>query len=780
MSAKKIDFEGINKVGWENLRSLCQQWLPGGKFSGAEYTALNPTRGDSKPGSFKINIGKGVLSDFATGDTGTDIVSLFAYLFTNNDQGAAAKALIEQFGLKGDKPTYSKNTESVKSEPSSGSDWSPILVPDDAPPRHVAHLVRGRPETVWEYRDLAGKCVGYMFRFTNSEGGKEVLPLTFCENSKTGKQEWRWMGFKVPRYLFGLNYLTEKPDATVLLVEGEKCAAAAALALPEYACLTWPGGTKAVDKIDWSPLAGKKIIIWPDCDGQLDKDGELLPVEKQPGMAAALKIENTLLLQGCNVSVLNIPAPGKKKSGWDVVDALEEGLTGELLSDWIVNSCPAKTSTSTAGNGGVASMFEPIASAGHLLARYALVYGHGGTVFDFEKHIMLKQSDMIDACISREYAKQWQQSASRKIVSIENVGFDPAGKDPQITCNLWSGWPTVPKRGDCTLLLRLIRYMCNTEDQETADGLFEWLIKWMAYPIQHPGAKMKSSVVIHGPQGTGKNMVFECLMEIYGHYGRIIGQDAIEDRFNDWASKKLFLIADEVVARSDLYHVKNKLKSFITGDTIRINPKNLMAYEERNHVNLVFLSNERMPVVLEEDDRRHAVIWTPEKTNATFYESVAKEKERGSVAAFHQYLLDVDLRDFTEHTKPPMTLAKKELIDLSRDTINRFYEEWESGFIDGFTVMPVLSQDFYELYKVWCGKQGVKPGSLVKMVDMMIKRLHCKKERERYLGCKHPQTFIYADSCEDQPIGPSRAAYLEKCVVEFRELLEGYRGRNYD
>ena len=64
-------------------------------------------------------------------------------------------------------------------------------------------------------------------------------------------------------------------------------------------------------------------------------------------------------------------------------------------------------------------------------------------------------------------------------------------------------------------------------------------------------------------------------MAIYGQYGSVIDQVAIEDRFNDWASRRQFLIVDEVVAWSDLYHVKNKLKVFITGKLIRINPKNM-------------------------------------------------------------------------------------------------------------------------------------------------------------------------------------------------------------
>ena len=417
-----------------------------------------------------------------------------------------------------------------------------------------------------------------MFRFKNSSGGKEVLPLTWGKNTQTGKEEWRWMGFKEPRYLYGLDRLAAKPDATVLITEGEKCADAAAEQLPELACLTWPGGSKAVSKIDWSPLAGRKVIIWPDCDAQKDKSGVLLPETDQPGIKAATQIADKLAVLGCRVWMMVIPKPGERVSGWDIVDTIDEGLTAEALAEYIrakakpllVAERPAET---------LPSEFVPISSAVELLERYALIYGHGGTVFDFDKRIILKQSDMIDACISRDYAKQWQSSSFRKIVGIDNVGFDPGGKDSKIICNLWAGWPTVPVKGDCSLLLRLVKYMCGNEESDTAQVLFEWLIKWLAYPIQHPGAKMKTAVVVHGPQGTGKNLIFEVVMEIYGCYGRIIGQDAIEDKFNDWASKKLFLIADEVVARSDLYHVKNKLKSFITGDWIRINPKNLMAYD---------------------------------------------------------------------------------------------------------------------------------------------------------------------------------------------------------
>ena len=67
-------------------------------------------------------------------------------------------------------------------------------------------------------------------------------------------------------------------------------------------------------------------------------------------------------------------------------------------------------------------------------------------------------------------------------------------------------------------MLELIFQQCSKE-AEIASTLYKWLLQWMAYPLQNPGAKMGSAVVMHGPQGTGKSLIFTTLAEIYG-YGR--------------------------------------------------------------------------------------------------------------------------------------------------------------------------------------------------------------------------------------------------------------------
>jgi hypothetical protein len=62
------------------LPVLLRRWLPDGRQCGREYIARNPTRIDRHPGSFSINIMTGAWADFATGDKGGDVVSLFGYL----------------------------------------------------------------------------------------------------------------------------------------------------------------------------------------------------------------------------------------------------------------------------------------------------------------------------------------------------------------------------------------------------------------------------------------------------------------------------------------------------------------------------------------------------------------------------------------------------------------------------------------------------------------------------------------------------------------------------
>lgn len=64
--------------------------------------------------------------------------------------------------------------------------------------------------------------------------------------------------------LFNLGGIVNKPNAEVVIVEGEKCAQQ--LIDMDYVATTSAHGANSARKTDWSPLAGRSVTIWPDND----------------------------------------------------------------------------------------------------------------------------------------------------------------------------------------------------------------------------------------------------------------------------------------------------------------------------------------------------------------------------------------------------------------------------------------------------------------------------------------------------------------------------------
>lgn len=95
---RRIAFRRIADAALQRADNIVQRWLPNGKREGGEWSSVNPTRADSRRGSFKVNMRTGKWADFATGDRGGDLISLAAYLY-RLDQAEAAKRVAEMMGV---------------------------------------------------------------------------------------------------------------------------------------------------------------------------------------------------------------------------------------------------------------------------------------------------------------------------------------------------------------------------------------------------------------------------------------------------------------------------------------------------------------------------------------------------------------------------------------------------------------------------------------------------------------------------------------------------------
>ncbi len=319
-----ISFSDLNRQLVISSASLLREWLPGGELKGNEYEALNPTRQDSSPGSFRVNVHSGKWSDFATDDKGGDLISLYAYL-EGISQSEAARRLAERLGLE-----VSHGANGEDDRVSRVPEWSQVMpVPQEAPLPPV-HSSMGKPSQAWSYRDEDGNLLCYTCRFDMAEGKKEVRPLTYWENSATGEQQWRWKGFDGLRPLYGLEKLKPRPEDTVIVAEGEKATDAAQKLFPDYAAITSTSGSNAAHKSDWTPLKGRSVIIAPDNDEPgakyFEKVRDLL-FELGVGSVHLLEWPKDKTIQQGEIVDRDEALP----KGWDLADALAEGWTPELI-----------------------------------------------------------------------------------------------------------------------------------------------------------------------------------------------------------------------------------------------------------------------------------------------------------------------------------------------------------------------------------------------------------------------------------------------------------------
>jgi uncharacterized protein (DUF927 family) len=336
MSATNI--KQIASTALFSIERILSSWLPDGKKQGAEYLAINPTRSDSKPGSFSINITTGAWSDFATGDKGGDLVSLIAYL-EGSKQSDAAKRLAEFLGMNVEKPNAPKRTTSpakkagdtnTPAKPNKAAWRALVPAPGDAPSPPQTHYAHGAPSLVWEYHDEAGKLLCLVYRFEPKAEGerKQFFPLTYCENA-AGKREWRWQGMADPRPLYNLDKLAANTSAPVVVTEGEKAADAAAVLFPDAITTTMLNGAQAPGKTNWKPLEGCAVWLWPDND--------------EPGRECMTKVAALAKNAGAkSVEMLNLSAfactPGGSDARtlpekYDAADAVAEGWTAAHVAE---------------------------------------------------------------------------------------------------------------------------------------------------------------------------------------------------------------------------------------------------------------------------------------------------------------------------------------------------------------------------------------------------------------------------------------------------------------
>lgn len=308
----------------------------------------------------------------------------------------------------------------------------------------------------------------------------------------------------------------------------------------------------------------------------------------------------------------------------------------------------------------------------------------------------------------------WFKSPHRRMIHHRDLVFDPTNSAKEHQINKFTGLEIVaasdPNSPDemlnlqdayekCKNFVNLLRHLCAGED-----GAFGWLIRWLAYPLQHKGAKMATSILVHGNiHGAGKSLFFGGIMEkIYTKYHKTLDQRDLESQYNDWADDVLFLLFEEISNNKTKHGMMGFIKHLITGSKLSIHQKFMSSIQQANHMNTVFLSNNTQPLPIEENDRRFLVLYPKSVVPPDLLAGVVADLRSGDVIeAFYTALLQIDLSDFNEHTKPPMTRAKKEIIEYTRPGYDTFITQWIAGETD-YPYCTCTTAQLYDAYQKWC------------------------------------------------------------------------------
>ena len=112
------------------------------------------------------------------------------------------------------------------------------------------------------------------------------------------------------------------------------------------------------------------------------------------------------------------------------------------------------------------------------------------------------------------------------------------------------------------------------------------------------------------------------------------------------------------------------------------------------------------------------------------WDDVKAQIEAGGAAGFYAWLLAVDLEDFGPSTRPCLTEARQDLIELGKPASDRFIEAW----LAGDTLFPIKAcalECLYDAFVLWRARGGDLSRENRLQFSKRISRFGLEKRRMR-------------------------------------------------
>lgn len=312
-------------------------------------------------------------------------------------------------------------------------------------------------------------------------------------------------------------------------------------------------------------------------------------------------------------------------------------------------------------------------------------------VNEFENMPKVPHPDKPDMRI--EPVKIWFQHRKPE-TTVQKIVYEP-GKDPRYRhqghdiVNVWRPSKIKPIEGKPTQWLDLFDFLT----QELSEAHRTWMMQWLAYPIQHLGAKLHQAIFIHShSEGIGKNLLIEpFLQNIYGEENySAIGGDALEEVYNAWITRKQLVFVDEVHVGTKAERIKamNRLKRYVTQHDVNVREMYTPRHTLNNCANIYMSSQHSDGLLISDKDRRFFVVEGPNTPlpDEKYSEILKFATSKSGTGKVLNYLLEVDLEGFKPYARPPETQAKLRAIESAQDGISYYINLIKNSPMELFSI----------------------------------------------------------------------------------------------
>ncbi len=638
--------------------------------------------------------------------------------------------------------------------------------------RHAPVDDLGPATAKWDYCDADGKLLAVVYRYDPPGRRKEFRPWDAKRRKMTPPD---------PRPLYNQPGIASSD--IVVLAEGEKCAQAL---IDQGICATTAmhGAKAPIDKTDWTPLAGKQVLIWPDKD--------------KPGWEYAQDAAQAALAAGATSCAILLP-PEDRPEGWDAADAIEEGFdvaafigSGPRMEMHLPDESPeaeAEAQSEQAVWGTEDALALSFTRRYQHDWRYVAAWGKW-MVWDGQRwrtEDTLAATDLIRHVCRHAAVRSSNPKVAAKLASSSTVGgverLARADRRHAATTEEWDADPwllntpggvvdlktgrnrahdrvdrmtkitTATPRGDCPTWLKFL------DEVTGGDKALQAYLQRMAGYALTGSTREHALFFLYGTGANGKSVFLNTLASILGNYATNAPMDTFmetrSDRHpTDMAGLRGARLVSSIETEQGRRWAESKVKSLTGGDKISARFMRQDFFEFFPQFKL-FVAGNHKPAIRNIDEamkrRLHLIPFTvtipPEQRDKHLQQKLMAERD-GILA----WAIQGCLAWQRDGLNPPDSVvsATDEYFE-AEDAIGRWLEE-NCVFAAN---AKSLTAELFNDWKQWCDASGEFTGTQRRFSDLLITR-GIEKWRNgtglrgfRGIGLKAPPTPGYTPYADD-------------------------------